>query len=166
MHSKHVAHWYLYSSVLSRCLMVRLVSDLTGVNIMMDASPILLRGWHFSAPSVTADGTEIIAPLSRIDHPVRYYIIDFDSSVHFLPGQSPIIHGLGGRDDDVPELAPSERQKPFDHYKLDIFTLGNVFLKDLRQVACSPVTTNLLNTKTYLHRNIQDLDFSTASSNS
>ena len=51
--------------------MIRLVSDLTGVNIMMGASPILPHGWHFSAPSVIADGTEIIAPLSRIDHPVR-----------------------------------------------------------------------------------------------
>ena len=112
-----------------------LASDLTGVNIMMDASPILLRGWHHCSLSITADGTEVIAPLPRIDHPVWYYIIDFDCSVHFLPGQSPIIRGLGGRDDDVPELAFSERQKPFDHYKLDIFTLGNVFLKDFRQVA-------------------------------
>jgi len=90
----------------------------------------------------------------------------FDCSVHFLPGQSPIIPGLGGRDDDVPELALSERQKPFDHYKLDIFTLGNVFLKDLRKVFYSPTTTIPLNTKMYLHRNMQDLGFSTASSDS
>ena len=100
----------------------------------MDAFPILPRGWHFSSPSITADGAEIIAPLARIDHPVRYYIIDFDCSIRFEPDQSPIIVGLGGRDDDVPELTIAERHKPFDHYKLDVFTLGNVFLKDLRQV--------------------------------
>jgi len=101
---------------------------------MMDASAILLHGWHFSTLSLAADGKDTITPLARIDHPVRYYIIDYDCSVRFKTGQSPIIHGLGGRDDDVPELAVSEREKPFDHFKLDVFTLGNVFLKDLRQV--------------------------------
>ena len=107
----------------------------------MDASPILPQGWHFSAPSFTVDGTEVIAPLPRIDHPVRYYIIDFDCSIRFKPGESPIIHGLGGRDDDVPELTISERTKPFDHFKLDVFTLGNVFLKDLRQVRVPTLQT-------------------------
>lgn len=98
---------------------------------MMDATPILPRGWHFSDPSFTADGVDFVNPLPRIDHPVRYYIIDFDCSIRFLPGQSPIINGLGGRDGEVPELAVSE---PFDHFKLDIFTLGNVFFTDFYKV--------------------------------
>lgn len=97
----------------------------------MDATPILPRGWHFASLSFTADGRDFVAPLQRIDHPVRYYIIDFDCSVRFTPGESPIRNGLGGRDDDAPELAES---KPFDHLKLDIFTLGNVFFMDLYQV--------------------------------
>ena len=101
---------------------------------MMDAAPILPRGWHFNAPALAADGTGLVVPLARIDHPVRYYIIDYDCSVRFAPDQSPIVYGLGGRDDDVPELSVNERKKPFDHFKLDVFTLGNVFLKDLRQV--------------------------------
>jgi len=84
---------------------------------------------------MTADGVGIVASFARIEHPVRYYIIDFDCSVQFSPGQSPIIHGLGGRDDDVPELMLTERHKPFDHFKLDVFTLGNVFLKDLKMVS-------------------------------
>jgi len=110
---------------------------------MMDASPIIPRGWHFVAPGLTADGTGIVAPLPRIDHPVRYYIIDFDCSVRFQPGESPIIHGLGGRDTDVPELTLTERTKPFDHFKLDVFTLGNVFFKDLRKVERPSTTTNV-----------------------
>jgi hypothetical protein len=101
---------------------------------MMDASPILPRGWHFSVYGMTADVTGFVAPLPRINHPVRYYIIDYDCSVRFKPGESPIVHGLGGRDDDVPELMPIEGEKPFDHFKLDVFTLGNVFLKDFKQV--------------------------------
>lgn len=116
MHSKHVAH-----------------CDLTGPNIMMDARPILPHGWHFNSNGVTPDGIGLVTPLARIDHPVRYFIIDYDCAIKFEPGQSPVIHGLGGRDSDAPEVAVSERNKPFDHFKLDVFTLGNVFLKDLRQ---------------------------------
>ena len=100
----------------------------------MDASPILPQGWHFNVPGLTADGIGIVTPLARIDHPVRYYIIDYDCSIRFQLGQSPIVHGWGGRDDDVPELTLSERTKPFDQFKLDVFTLGNVFLKDFRRV--------------------------------
>lgn len=107
--------------------------DLTGPNIMMDAVPILPEGWHFNAIRITPHAKGFITPLPRIDHPVRYYIIDYDCAVRFRPGESPIIRGWGGRDTDVPELAPSEVEKPFDHFKLDVFTLGNVFLKDIRQ---------------------------------
>ena len=97
----------------------------------MDASTIIPGGWHFLSPSFSPDRTKLITPLARIDHPVRYIIIDYDCSVQFFPGQSPIIEGLGGRDNDPPELVG---RRPFDHFKLDVFTLGNVFLKDLRKV--------------------------------
>ncbi|KAG5642296.1 hypothetical protein DXG03_003040 [Asterophora parasitica] len=113
MHSQGVAH-----------------SDLTAVNIMMDARPILPRGWHFSAPRSAPNGYGNLKPFARIDHPVRYYIINFDNAVRFLPGQSSIVKGLGGRDSDPPELATTHI--PFDHFKLDVFTLGNVFLKELK----------------------------------
>ncbi|RDB24657.1 hypothetical protein Hypma_008222 [Hypsizygus marmoreus] len=113
MHRKLVAH-----------------ADLTGVNIMMDALPIFPRGWHFVHSSFAPNGKEILKPRARIDYPVRYYIIDYDCSLRFHPGQSPIIRGLGGRDNDPPELLGRE---PFDHFKLDVFTLGNVFLKECRQ---------------------------------
>lgn len=105
-------------------------SDLTRANIMMDARPIFPEGWHFATNSFTEDGTELVRPLARIDHPVRYYIIDFDFSVRFLPGQSSIIKGLGGRDHDAPEL---HTHLPFDHFKLDVFTVGNLFKKYFKE---------------------------------
>lgn len=114
MHSQAVAH-----------------GDLTGANIMMDGFPIFPNGWHFVVPTFSADAVDILKPLPRIDHPVRYYIIDFDVSVRFKPGESPVRLGLGGRDCDPPEL--SNVRIPFDHYKLDVFTAGNVFLKEFRQ---------------------------------
>ncbi|RDB27165.1 hypothetical protein Hypma_004589 [Hypsizygus marmoreus] len=104
--------------------------DLTGLNIMMDGRPILPGGWHFVDGCFTPDGIDELRPLARIDHPVRYFIIDYDCSVRFRPGESPVIHGLGGRDQDLPELA---LYQPFDHFKADVFTLGNVFLKDFKQ---------------------------------
>ncbi|KAG5641199.1 hypothetical protein DXG03_005781 [Asterophora parasitica] len=114
MHSNQVAH-----------------ADLTSANIMMDARPILPKGWHFSTICFTPNGYENIKPLARIDNPVRYYIIDFDNSVRFQPGQSAIVKGLGGRDNDPPELAKTSI--PFDHYKLDVFTVGNVLYKEFRK---------------------------------
>ncbi|KAF8056644.1 hypothetical protein FPV67DRAFT_646250 [Lyophyllum atratum] len=106
-------------------------ADLTTVNIMMDARPIIPQGWHFASRCFAPNGYEDLRPLSRIDHPVRYYIIDFDNAVRFKPGDSPIIKGLGGRDSDPPEL--STIHIPFDHYKLDVFTVGNVILKEFRK---------------------------------
>ncbi|KAG5728180.1 hypothetical protein E4T56_gene19317 [Termitomyces sp. T112] len=106
-------------------------TDLTTVNIMMDAQPILPQGWHFASPSVAPNGYENIKPLPRIDYPVRYYLIDFDGSIRFSPGESPVIKGVGGRDNDPPELITPHI--PFDQYKLDVFTLGNVFRKEFQQ---------------------------------
>ncbi|KAG5637307.1 hypothetical protein DXG03_004522, partial [Asterophora parasitica] len=98
---------------------------------MMDARPILPQGWHFATSCFLPQGYGYIRPFTRIDHPVRYFIIDFDNSVRFRPGESPIVKGLGGRDNDPPELRTTHI--PFDHYKLDVFTVGNVIYKEIRQ---------------------------------
>lgn len=46
----------------------------------------------------------------------------------FLPDQPHFVLDWGGRDDDVPEL---ERHQPYDPFKVDVFTVGNVFLKEV-----------------------------------
>ncbi|KAF8897935.1 hypothetical protein BD779DRAFT_410192 [Infundibulicybe gibba] len=104
--------------------------DLTGANIMMDARPILPDGWHPVMLDTSTDGFSVLKPLARIDHPVRYYIIDYDSSIRLLPNESHFINDLGGQDQEVPELSLN---KPIDVFKLDVFTLGNVFFKDFYQ---------------------------------
>ncbi|KAF5388308.1 hypothetical protein D9615_000851 [Tricholomella constricta] len=104
--------------------------DLTTQNIMMDARPILPSGWHFVAHHCIPDGVTPISPLARIDYPVRYIIIDFDCSVRLSPGQPHLIRRFGGRDGDPPEYKSRE---PYDPFKIDVFTLGNVFFKDFYQ---------------------------------
>jgi hypothetical protein len=99
---------------------------------MMDARPILPDGWHFVNDDCTPNGVDAIAPLARIDHPVRYFIIDYDCSVQFSPDQSPLVKGFGGADSDPPELT---KPHEYDAFKVDVFTLGNVFDKNLYQ-AC------------------------------
>ncbi|KAF5388386.1 hypothetical protein D9615_000861 [Tricholomella constricta] len=104
--------------------------DLTTQNIMMDPRPILPSGWHFVAKHCTPDGVTPISPLARIDYPVRYLIIDFDCSVRLSPGQPHLVRYFGGRDDDPPEY---KSRDPYDPFKIDVFTLGNVFFKDFYQ---------------------------------
>lgn len=98
----------------------------------MDARPILPKGWHFVADGFAPNGVDLLSPLARIDHPVRYYIIDYDCSLRLLPDQPrSLVEKFGGRDGDVPEIAT---YKPCDPFKVDVFTVGNVFLKDFYQV--------------------------------
>ena len=72
-----------------------------------------------------------LKPLSRMEHPVRYYYIDFGLSEHFAPGASSLVVGDVGRDAEVPELSSTT---PYDGYKADIYALGNFFYKEFVQV--------------------------------
>lgn len=105
---------------------------------MMDARPIYPRGWHFKATICAPDGVTFITPLARIDHPVRYYFIDYGLSHRFLPDQPRFVLDWGGRDTDVPEL---KKLQPYDPFKVDVFTVGNMFFKDLYQVFALPNTS-------------------------
>lgn len=131
MHAHNIAHGCVRfaTSITGSQLMKH--RDCTGSNIMMDARPIYPQGWHFKANVCAPDGVTFVTPLARIDHPVRYYFIDYGVSHHFLPGQSRLVLDWGGRDADVPEL---KKLQPYDPFKVDVFTIGNVFLKDFYQV--------------------------------
>jgi hypothetical protein len=99
----------------------------------MDGRPILPNGWHFVRHDLAPNGVDAIAPRARIDHPVRYFIIDYDCSMRFSSGQSHLVRAFGGADSDPPELT-----KPYQYnaFKVDVFTLGNVFDKNFYQ-ACA-----------------------------
>ncbi|RDB20142.1 hypothetical protein Hypma_012977 [Hypsizygus marmoreus] len=104
--------------------------DLTTQNIMMDARPILPGGWHFVADMYAPNGHDELTPLTRSDHPVRYFVIDYDCSLRLRPGQPHLVTEFGGRDGDPPEYTS---RNPYDPFKIDVFTLGNVFYKDFYQ---------------------------------
>jgi hypothetical protein len=103
---------------------------------MMDAHPILPQGWHFTDRDCASNGVDPIAPLARIDHPVRYIIIDYDYSIRFHPGQSQLVEDVW-----VYKKEPPESYTPlyYDAFKQDVFAVGKLLNKDLHEVCQSPM---------------------------
>lgn len=52
------------------------------------------------ADSFSPDGRDTLVPLAHIDHPVRYYPMDFGCAVGLFPGKLQLVRGEGGRDPD------------------------------------------------------------------
>lgn len=97
----------------------------------MDGSPLYPQGHHPVRRNRTLDVVETVKPLSRMDHPVRYYYIDFGLSERLPPDGPSMVLGDVGRDAEVPELSSTI---PYDGYKADIYALGNLFYKEIVQV--------------------------------
>ncbi|KAG6872913.1 hypothetical protein C0992_009262 [Termitomyces sp. T32_za158] len=99
------------------------------LNLMMDASKVIPRGFH-PIKTRTHDGVT----LGQECHdrwsvgPVKYYFIDFGLSRYYPDGPWETRTGLCGQDRTVPELVANE---PYDPFKLDIFQLGNAFMEIL-----------------------------------
>lgn len=93
---------------------------------MMDARAIYPQGHHPIRLNYSADALYEVTPLSRIDHPVKYYFIDFELSVHFPEGSSTYVVGKIGRDKEVPEMSSDI---PYDAFKADVFAMGNLYDK-------------------------------------
>ncbi|GBE86795.1 hypothetical protein SCP_1000370 [Sparassis crispa] len=77
------------------------------------------------------DGIFMLSSLSRSDHSVRYYFIDFGISSLIGKGESPYVLGREGRDKELPEMSS---EVPYDAFKVDIFVLGNLYKKEFLQV--------------------------------
>ncbi|KAI0077828.1 hypothetical protein K474DRAFT_1674582 [Panus rudis PR-1116 ss-1] len=101
--------------------------DCAAGNIMMDARPLYPHGHHPVRRTYTPDGVWDAHPLARIDHPVKYYFIDFGISSRFREGETPLVLGTKGRDKDPPELSDVI---PYDPFMLDLYILGNVYKKE------------------------------------
>ncbi|KAK7691445.1 hypothetical protein QCA50_004844 [Cerrena zonata] len=101
--------------------------DCAARNIMMDGRLLFPQGHHPVRLDYLADGVRDAPCLNRQDHPVRYYFIDFGISSHFKEGDSLLVLGTKGRDKDPPELS---EYRPYNPFPLDVFILGNVYLKE------------------------------------
>jgi hypothetical protein len=102
---------------------------------MMDARPLYPQGWHFAKGTHAPNGIDGVTPLARIDHPVRYIIIDYELSIRFQPGQSHLINAPGGRDGDAPEIS-LYKDRSYDAFKLDVFTVGNLINDEFWKACC------------------------------
>jgi len=121
----------------------------------MDAKAIIPTGWHFVSHFCEPDGVSRISPLERRNFPVRYYFVGFGNAYH-LPHSSKqqLVTDIGGEDEDAPEL----REGRYDPFKLDIYTLGNVFKKELYNVGCCFSRIHILITSPLLQK-YYGLDF-------
>ncbi|TCD66663.1 hypothetical protein EIP91_001081 [Steccherinum ochraceum] len=104
--------------------------DCSSMNIMMDGRPLFPNDHHPVHTNATLDSSRRSYHLSRPDHPVKYYFIDFGMSSHFKQGESPYVLGAQGGDQDVPELS---NEHSYNAYMLDVFILGHLYEKEFVQ---------------------------------
>ena len=99
----------------------------------MDASRMFPRGFHPVRDVFLPHDISIPAPMiPRMDVGVKYYFIDYGISSYFPQGtERQLVLGIAGRDRDVPELSA---EVPYDPFKVDIFTIGNVLRREFLAV--------------------------------
>ncbi|TDL21677.1 hypothetical protein BD410DRAFT_724031 [Rickenella mellea] len=112
MHAKNVAH-----------------RDCAFNNIMHDGIQLYPDGVHPVSRRMNSAYTEYARTLRRADIPtIKYYFTDFGLSTHFKdPNQPRLVRGDVAADRDVPEIS---NIVPYDPFRVDIFTLGNVYKKE------------------------------------
>lgn len=106
--------------------------DVCWLNLMMDSSKLIPRGFH-PQRAYSEDGvTSKLQWKSRTSvAPMKYYIIDFGLSSWFRnPKADTRTRGKYGQDKTVPEF---QDPKPHDTFKVDVYQLGNV-INDLLKV--------------------------------
>ncbi|KAI0000226.1 hypothetical protein BJV74DRAFT_766972 [Russula compacta] len=93
-------------------------------NILMDGLHMFPLGFHPVKDILLHDISTPAPIIPRRDAGVKYYFVDYGISSYFPAGsQSHLVLGLDGRDQDVPELSDTV---PYDPFKVDIYTIGNV----------------------------------------
>ncbi|KAN0108957.1 Protein kinase-like domain containing protein [Russula decolorans] len=99
-------------------------------NIMMDGTHMYPIGFHPVHSIFLADARTYAPMVSRLEAGVKYYFVDYGISSYFPAGSNrELVLGIAGRDQDVPELS---NNVPYDPFKVDIFTIGNVLRGELQ----------------------------------
>ncbi|KAJ7156551.1 hypothetical protein C8R43DRAFT_1065471 [Mycena crocata] len=108
--------------------------DCSGLNIMMDASPIFPVPFHPVVQTKKRDFTGSVSHLSRTQHPVKYYLTDFGISVKYRPEDRPPLEvPVIGADKTVPEFQTAiKRDLPpdCDPFPVDVYYIGNLVRED------------------------------------
>jgi serine/threonine protein kinase len=99
-------------------------------NVLLDATHMYPLGFH-PVEDVYLDDITTLAPvIPRLEAGVKYYFVDYGISSYFPAGsQRELVLGVAGRDQDVPELS---NNVPYDPFKVDIFTVGNVLRSEFQ----------------------------------
>ena len=99
----------------------------------MDAIRMYPLGFH-PVDDIFLDDITTLAPvIPRLEAGVKYYFVDYGISSYFPAGsQRELVRGIAGRDQDVPELS---KDVPYDPFKVDIFTIGNVLRGEFQAVS-------------------------------
>lgn len=100
---------------------------------MMDGRALYPNGHHPVRRKFSEDAVYELTPLSRLEHPVRYFFIDFGISIRFTDGTLPETVGIEGRCKEAPEMS---FHVPYDAFKVDVFALGTLYLKEFLEVRC------------------------------
>jgi hypothetical protein len=99
----------------------------------MDATHMYPLGFHPVESIFLDDRKTVAARISRLEAGVKYYFVDYGISSYFPPGsRRELVLGIAGRDRDVPELS---YDVPYDPFKVDIFTIGNVLRGEFQAVS-------------------------------
>jgi hypothetical protein len=123
--------------------------DCVAQNIMMDANPLYPDPWHPSKPTMRADWSAPAKPLSRSDHPVKYYFIDFGLSVQFdLSAGPPLaVPNEAGGEQVPPEFKGKGYNTKHNPFPTDVWYIGNFVREEFIQVGlccCEPRNSKLL----------------------
>lgn len=109
------------------------------------------RGFHPVKDIFLDDLTTPAPRISRLEAGVKYYFVDYGISSYFPAGsRRELVLGIAGRDQDVPELS---NDVPYDPFKVDIFTVGNVLRGEIQAVgSISPRLISLSHFCVELHQ--------------
>lgn len=99
---------------------------------MYDAEKVYPKGYHPAIAVLTMDVQAFAPHISRTAAGgVKYYVTDFGISTKFEEGEERLVLGTYCQDETVPELSDVI---PYDPFPVDLYTLGNVFKRDLVDV--------------------------------
>jgi hypothetical protein len=103
------------------------------LNIMMDAAPLYPIPYHPSRVNWKRDLSGSARALTRTQHPVKYYFVDFGISRRYEAETGvPLEEQILGGDKSAPEFQKS--LEPCNPFPTDVYYLGNAIRTNFLEV--------------------------------